>query len=322
METKKSIPTENVIPGCKFGRWTVLEDQTASPKGEKKWLCRCDCGTERYVLERSLKYGGSLSCGCLRKERANEAISPNLTGKQFGELTVIRKLKSADSSSARWLCKCSCGDTYIVYGTLLMTGKRTRCSSKKHQKNYAFIDITGQRFGRLVAEYPTDKRSSKGSVIWHCRCDCGEEVEVSYNILVYSHMRSCGCQKKEHEQNLKTFLTHVDGTSIDMLKSKKIPSNNTTGVKGVYFIKGKYEAKIVFQKKQYYLGKYDNLQDAATVRKEAEELLNTTVVNHYEKWEARAKEDPEWAEKNPIKIDVTKDGISGLSVVCMPNLDD
>ena len=46
---------------------------------------------------------------------------------------------------------------------------------------------------------------------------------------------------------MQTFLTHVAGTSVDMLKSKKIPTDNTTGYKGVYLIRGKYVAKIVFQ---------------------------------------------------------------------------
>ena len=312
---------EKVIPGSRYGRWTVLEDWIESPRGERKWYCRCDCGTERYVLERSLKYGGSISCGCLRKERVNEVNSPNLTGKQFGELTVLHKAKVQRKNGIWWTCQCSCGQTYDVQGTLLVTGKRKRCGSKIHKKNYYSQDISGKRFNRLVAEYPTDKRSSKGSVIWHCRCDCGKEIDISHNELVYSNLKSCGCQKKEHDQKLKGFLAHVDGTSIDMLKSKKLPSNNTTGVKGVYFIKGKYEAKIVFKKKQYYLGKYDNLQNAASARKEAEQLLNETVVVHYEKWNERAKADPEWAENNPITINVTKDGTSGLSVVCLPDLD-
>ena len=39
-------------------------------------------------------------------------------------------------------------------------------------------DLTGQRFGRLTALYPTNRRDYKGSVIWHCRCDCGNETDV------------------------------------------------------------------------------------------------------------------------------------------------
>lgn len=61
-------------------------------------------------------------------------------------------------------------------------------------------------------------------------------------------MKSCGCQKKEHDKSLQSFLTHVAGTSVDALKSKKVPTDNTTGYKGVYLIRGKYVAKIVFQK--------------------------------------------------------------------------
>ena len=249
-----------VISGEKYGRWTVLDDVQIVPrkngKSELKILCRCDCGTERYVLERSLLYGGSVSCGCLRKERALEANSPDLTGRQFGELTVIRKVENTKHNSTQWLCKCSCGADYVVQGSLLMTGKRTRCPSKVHEKNYAYVDITGQRFGRLVALYPSRRYDKSGSVVWHCQCDCGNEVDVPYNSLMYANQKSCGCQKKEHDQKLKTFLTHVAGTSVDMLKSKKVPTDNTTGYKGVYLIRGKYVAKIVFQKKQYFLGTY------------------------------------------------------------------
>lgn len=312
-----------VISGEKYGRWTVLDDVQIVPrkngKSELKILCRCDCGTERYVLERSLLYGGSVSCGCLRKERALEANSPDLTGRQFGELTVIRKVENTKHNSTQWLCKCSCGADYVVQGSLLMTGKRTRCPSKVHEKNYAYVDITGQRFGRLVALYPSRRYDKSGSVVWHCQCDCGNEVDVPYNSLMYANQKSCGCQKKEHDQKLKTFLTHVAGTSVDMLKSKKVPTDNTTGYKGVYLIRGKYVAKIVFQKKQYFLGTYENIEDAAQARREAEEVLFDGVAEHYRKWKEIADTDPEWAEQNPVQVIVNKAG-QGLDVMLFPEL--
>ena len=312
-----------VISGEKYGRWTVLDDVQIVPrkngKSELKILCRCDCGTERYVLERSLLYGGSVSCGCLRKERALEANSPDLTGRQFGELTVIRKVENTKHNSTQWLCKCSCGADYVVQGSLLMTGKRTRCPSKVHEKNYAYVDITGQRFGRLVALYPSRRYDESGSVVWHCQCDCGNEVDVPYNSLMYANQKSCGCQKKEHDQKLKTFLTHVAGTSVDMLKSKKVPTDNTTGYKGVYLIRGKYVAKIVFQKKQYFLGTYENIEDAAQARREAEEVLFDGVAEHYRKWKEIADTDPEWAEQNPVQVIVNKAG-QGLDVMLFPEL--
>ena len=181
-------------------------------------------------------------------------------------------------------------------------------------------DIKGKRYGNLTAEYVTDKRDAKGSVIWHCRCDCGNETEVSYNKLLYTKTISCGCQKRKHEQELNTFLQHVDGTSVDMLKSKKVPVNNTTGVKGVYYIRGKYMAKIVFQKKQYVLGNFDTLEEAANARRQAEEELNDVVLSHYEKWQTKAKTDPVWAQSNPIKYIVNKEQKGYLSVNCYPEI--
>ena len=89
-------------------------------------------------------------------------------------------------------------------------------------KNYHYINISGKRFKRLVALYPTKERTARGSVIWHCRCDCGKELDVSYNELMYSNICSCGCQKKEHDAELRQFLTRASGTSLDMLKARRI----------------------------------------------------------------------------------------------------
>ncbi len=309
-----------IAAGEQIGRWTVLDDQIETDKGARKWLCRCDCGTERYVLERSLKYGGSESCGCLRRERAEAMNVPDLTGQQFGDLTVLRRVESTKHGAAQWLCKCDCGEDYIVQGTLLLTGKRTRYPSNAHQKNYAYTDITNQRFGRLVAWYPSRRYDKSGSVVWHCGCDCGKEVDVPYNTLVYSNQKSCGCQKKEHDQKLQTFLTHVAGTSVEALKSKKVPSDNTTGYKGIYLIRGKYVAKIVFQKKQYFLGTYDRIQDAAEARREAEEVLFDGVAEHYAQWKRMADLDPAWAEENPVQIAVTQNSDKRLSLTLLPDL--
>ena len=86
------------LSGQVFGRWTVLKDYILTPRGERKWACRCVCGTERYVLERTLKSGGSLSCGCLRKEQAQKSLAHDLAGKRFGNLTVIQKIENEPGS--------------------------------------------------------------------------------------------------------------------------------------------------------------------------------------------------------------------------------
>ena len=303
----------------KTGMWNVFDEYITTPKGEKKYLCRCDCGTERYVLERSLKYGGSQSCGCVAKKNAAKANSHDLVGQTFGELTVLHKAENQrKNGGVWWTCRCSCGNLYDVPATLLTKGRRTHCSNKIHPKNYAFSDITGKKVNRLTVLYPLKSRSQRGAIMWRCKCDCGNEVDVSYNELMYSAIRSCGCQKKEHDAKLGTFLTHIDGTSLDMIKSKKIPSDNTSGAKGVYFSRGKWMAKIVFQQKQYHLGQYDNVEEAIRARQDAETLLFDGVVAHYKMWQAKASQDPEWAKANPIEISVSKKSTNELQVVMLP----
>ena len=103
-----------------------------------------------------------------------------------------------------------------------------------------------------------------------------------------------------------------------MIKSKKLPADNTSGVKGVYYQKGKWIAKIVFQQKQYHLGKYDTIEEAAEARRQAESVLFDGVAAHYDRWKRRADIDPEWAKENPIVITVNKKSSSELDVQLSP----
>ena len=166
---------EQYLQNARFGRWTVQGDFATTQKGERKWRCRCDCGTERYVLESSLKYGGSKSCGCLRRERAYEANAYDLLGKTFGDLTVVGRSKKRNKRGGYWTCRCRCGYTCDATASDLISGKKTHCGCKTNRGRPA--DIAGQRFHRLTAEYMLPKRDSSGSVMWHCRCDCGNEID-------------------------------------------------------------------------------------------------------------------------------------------------
>lgn len=315
-----------VLSGRRFGRLTVLDEKISFKnkrnRTECKWLCRCDCGTEKYILERSLLYGNTRSCGCLTRENSAKANSLRLQGMTFGELKVLAVADNHPKDTRGgvwWHCRCSCGNEIDVLASLLATGKKTHCGCKADPQYYS-VDISDRQFGRLTAKYPLKDRDRKGGVVWHCKCECGNEVDIPYNWLMYSGMQSCGCQRREHEQSLSTYLTHVNGTSLDMIRSKKVPNDNTTGYKGVYLIKGKYVAKIVFQQKAYYLGTYDEIEDAAKAREEAEHLLFDGTAAHYERWKARAETDPAWAEENPLQIFVSKKNTDELSVTFLPQI--
>lgn len=57
-------------------------------------------------------------------------------------------------------------------------------------------NITGQRFGRLVALGPVS-RTHRGTIKWLCRCDCDNLVSVYGADLRAGKTQSCGCLHRQ-----------------------------------------------------------------------------------------------------------------------------
>jgi len=144
------------------------------------------------------------------------------------------------------------------------------------------LDITGQRYGRLTVLGPA--ANVNGRTAWKCRCDCGNETVIRTNRLRSGHTASCGCMKpKEILAVGLPGLTYVEGTCIEMLRSKTVRKNNTSGVTGVDWLasKGRWRASICFQGKRRYLGSYSCFEDAVNARKQAEEQLHDKFVDQF-----------------------------------------
>lgn len=50
--------------GDRVGKWTVIEPAAPTKWKQARWLCRCECGTQRPVAAHHLKLARSMSCGC------------------------------------------------------------------------------------------------------------------------------------------------------------------------------------------------------------------------------------------------------------------
>ena len=70
------------ITGQRFGRLTAIKF-IIKPKQKSLWLCRCDCGNYKEVSYSALVSGHTMSCGCLHSElladRNKETSTHNLT---------------------------------------------------------------------------------------------------------------------------------------------------------------------------------------------------------------------------------------------------
>lgn len=65
-------PRKTLEVGSKWNRWTVIENGLVKHRSdgiaEGSCRCRCECGTERVVLNNELKHNHSKSCGCFARE--------------------------------------------------------------------------------------------------------------------------------------------------------------------------------------------------------------------------------------------------------------
>jgi hypothetical protein len=67
------------------------------------------------------------------------------------------------------------------------------------------IDLTGQRFGRLIVQSIAG-RTKDHKVAWKCVCDCGNTIVVSSSHLKSGNTKSCGCLQVA--RTVETSTTH------------------------------------------------------------------------------------------------------------------
>lgn len=175
----------------------------------------------------------------------------SIIGKRFDDV-IIEELsdKKGAGGSRLWKCRCVlCGR--VRYAALydIKNGRIKNCGHHKSPHK----DLTGMKFGRLTAMYYIDEgdegeKYSGGAKcsLWHCKCDCGKEIEVRSHSLLCGATRSCGCLRKE--------------------KSCK---KKNAEEKGLYFWMGAWKTMIGFCNKSYYLGRYKCKDDAIVMREEA-----------------------------------------------------
>lgn len=79
------------------------------------------------------------------------------------------------------------------------------------KRNY--VDLRGQRFGRLVAKKKvlghSGRTITKGGwctvpAMWECLCDCGRTHIIASKNLTSGRVKSCGCWRKEWARKVGT----------------------------------------------------------------------------------------------------------------------
>ena len=92
----------------------------------------------------------------------------------------------------------------------------------------AFIDMSGEVYGRLTVVKPYDK-TKDGKIRWLCQCECGNTALVTRRELKCGKTRSCGCYKREKMTKHGMFNTRLYRIYIGM--KARCYNINATGYK-------------------------------------------------------------------------------------------
>lgn len=57
------------LTGKRYGKLTVLKQDTEKDSRYSYWICLCECGNVKSIRGSSLTSGKQISCGCVRRER-------------------------------------------------------------------------------------------------------------------------------------------------------------------------------------------------------------------------------------------------------------
>lgn len=161
-----------------------------------------------------VKSGRTRTCGRYRAQNsayghARSFIPRNIEGQKFNHLTALEAFDEKMDSHTLWRCSCDCGrdDNVIVTYNDLTNGVTKWCLQCSHDYRMAtnYQDLTGQRFGHLVAQERIF--DNNGNPKWKCICDCGRTTYTTASKLKNGHTQSCGhCVGSRGEERIEAAL--------------------------------------------------------------------------------------------------------------------
>ena len=293
--------------GKAFGYWTVIDlsDEQYRVK------CRCRCGTEKDILVNSLLNGKSTSCGCRREElytasrdSTRQKIIDRCIGKQFGAWTVE---KLSESNPEKVTCICKCGTVRDVAYRSLIKGLSTSCGCEGHrwtkERKKRIAEDNAQKLlnaaegyvGQTINDFLikriyVKKYNGNNQIFCTAICPiCGNETDTLLRRIKDGMKKCAKCSRNIKDINaVAGKVDAVSGTKLSSINARckgTVNKNSGTGINGVSRMKnGTFRAYINLRRKQYHLGTYPTLEEAAMARKRGEEIYKN-ILSENGNWE-------------------------------------
>ena len=199
--------------GQTFNKLTILKVMNSKENSRtvQRCECRCSCGKITKPRVTDVIRGYIKSCG-----HAREKDYSYLIGQTFGELTILKIIKTEENSKIirKCECRCSCGKITKPRLTAVINSRVRSCG---HVRKRDYAELIGQTFGELtILKIVDSKENSKLVRRCECRCSCGKATKPRIVAVMNGCIKSCGhLKKKDYTQYIgQTFgdLTILDVT--------------------------------------------------------------------------------------------------------------
>ena len=239
-------------------------------------------------------------------------VFQDLTGQRFGRLVVMNQAPSYIDKKGRkfvrWFCLCDCGNTTIVKADALRSGNTKSCgclnteiviqNNKRLKKRYNKYDLSseygvGYTFKNEPFYFDLEDYDKIQQYSWSIDTEgyvVSNKFNGKYNTSIKIHRLIMQCESDKmvdhinhnKSDNRKANLRIV--TNQQNCMNRNIASNNTSGCSGVHFDTktSKWVARITYMNKEYYLGSFDNKNEAINARKQAEIIYYKEYRNKVE----------------------------------------
>jgi len=207
----------------------------------------------------------------------------NLTGERFGRLTVVRETTKSSCGSIRWECICDCGKAHIVYSCHLRSGHTKSCGCLYVETAIKTFTTHGKsNTPEHVCWMDMVSRCySKNNQSYHRYGGRGITVCKRWRNNFINFLNDMGLKP-----NPKLTIERIDNdgdyrpgnckweTHAIQNRNKSKRKDNNSGTNGVSWdkSKSKWLSTIGLDHKQKFIGRFSNLQDAITARKQAEHV--------------------------------------------------
>lgn len=166
------------LVGKTFGELTVIKQTDQRIRGYIAWECQCSCGKKCLASASSLLTGQKKSCGHLRHQGVD------ITGKRFGRLTALYRLKAQPAPSASWLYRCDCGGVTIQSLAALSVVRSCGCLLHGKGATRARCPSCGKPFpitldGTPTPQFCPDCAPQRAGRAWRVCPICGELFPAS-----------------------------------------------------------------------------------------------------------------------------------------------